>query len=245
VPRLSGPLAGSARARPAYGGVGSPLAALGAAKAGIWDNAHMAQADTYLANNRSYAQSHRGTASRVPAGGVVIVACMDARMDLGRILGLRDGEANVLRNAGGVITDDVIRSLAISQRLLGTTEILLIQHTDCGMQGITDAGFAAQLESETGVRPQWRAGAFTDAHASVRSSIERIKASPFVPHTDAVRGFVLDVVTGELTEVTLANQAPACRRDSARPGTARTARPVPRRSASTRRPRPASSRGRR
>jgi carbonic anhydrase len=163
----------------------------------------MVQADTYLANNRRYARTHRGTLPRVPAGGVVIVACMDARIDLGRMLGLRDGEANVLRNAGGVVTDDVIRSLAISQRLLGTTEILVIQHTDCGMQGITDDGFAARLMSESGTKPRWRAGAFSDPHASVRDSISQIKASPFVPHTDTVRGFVLDVVTGELAEVRL------------------------------------------
>jgi carbonic anhydrase len=129
------------------------------------------------------------------------VACMDSRMKIFAILGMNDGEAHVIRNAGGVVTDDVIRSLAISQRLLGTREIILIHHTDCGLQKTTEDAFKAAIETETGIRPPWAVEAFTDAAADVRQSIARLKASPFLPHKDAVRGFVFDVATGKLNEV--------------------------------------------
>jgi carbonic anhydrase len=126
---------------------------------------------------------------------------MDARLNVYAILGLGDGEAHVIRNAGGVITDDEIRSLAISQRLLGTREIILIHHTDCGMLTFTDDAFKRSIQDETGVKPSWGAEAFPDLDEDVRQSIARIKASPFVPHKDAIRGFVFDVATGKLNEV--------------------------------------------
>ena len=126
---------------------------------------------------------------------------MDARLQVYEVLGLDVGDSHIIRNAGGVVTDDVIRSLAISQRLLGTEEIVLIHHTDCGMLTFTDDQFKADLEQETGIKPAWAAEAFTDLDADVRQSIARIKASPFIPRTDAVRGFVYDVHTGALREV--------------------------------------------
>lgn len=132
---------------------------------------------------------------------LAVVACMDSRLDVFDVLGLAKGDAHVLRNAGGVVTPDVIRSLSISQRLLGTREIMLIHHTDCGMVTITDDQFRAEVEADTGIRPDWAVEAFTDVHADVRQSITRIKASPFVPHVDAVRGFVYDVTKGVLDEV--------------------------------------------
>jgi carbonic anhydrase len=126
---------------------------------------------------------------------------MDARLNVYAILGLREGEAHVIRNAGGVVTDDEIRSLAISQRLLGTTEVILIHHTDCGMLTFTDDQFKRSIQDETGIKPEWAAEAFTDLDEDVRQSIARIKASPFIPHKEAVRGFVFDVATGKLGEV--------------------------------------------
>jgi carbonic anhydrase len=126
---------------------------------------------------------------------------MDARLNVYALLGLGDGEAHVIRNAGGVVTDDEIRSLAISQRLLGTTEIMLIHHTDCGMLTFTDDAFKRSIQDETGIKPPWPAESFPDAGEDVRQSIARIKASPFVPHKDAIRGFVFDVATGKLNEV--------------------------------------------
>jgi carbonic anhydrase len=161
----------------------------------------MSKTDEYLENNRRYAESFGGKLPLPPASGVAVVACMDARLNVYGILGLAEGEAHVIRNAGGVITDDEIRSLAISQRLLGTREIILIHHTDCGMLTFTDDGFKADIQAETGIKPPWAAEAFPDLDADVRQSINRIKASPFVPHTDSVRGFVFDVATGLLTEV--------------------------------------------
>jgi carbonic anhydrase len=136
-----------------------------------------------------------------PASHVAVVACMDARLNVYGILGLKEGEAHVIRNAGGVVTDDEIRSLAISQRLLGTTEIILIHHTDCGMLTFTDDEFKRSIQDETGIKPGWSAEAFTDLDEDVRQSVARIKASPFIPHRDAVRGFVFDVATGKLNEV--------------------------------------------
>jgi carbonic anhydrase len=136
-----------------------------------------------------------------PVRKLAVLACMDARLDPARVLGLEEGDAHVIRNAGGVVSDDAIRSLAISQHLLGTEETVLIHHTDCGMLGLNDEEFAERLESETGGRPDWRAQGFDDLEGSVRESISRIKNSPFVPRTDAVRGFVYEVETGRLREV--------------------------------------------
>jgi carbonic anhydrase len=158
--------------------------------------------DAYLENNARYAETFSGPLPLPPAGHVAVVACMDARLNVYRILGLGDGEAHIIRNAGGVITSDEIRSLAISQRLLGTVEIILIHHTDCGMLTFTDDGFRQAIQEETGIKPEWAAESFTDLDADVRQSIGRIKASPFIPHRDSVRGFVFDVTTGRLREVT-------------------------------------------
>jgi carbonic anhydrase len=161
----------------------------------------MSVTDELLTNNARYAESFAGPLPLPPAKHIAIVACMDARLDVYRILGLNEGEAHVIRNAGGVVTDDEIRSLTISQRLLGTTEIILIHHTDCGMLTFTDDPFKAEIQAETGIKPSWSAEAFNDLDTDVAQSIARIKASPFIPHTDAVRGFVFDVATGKLNEV--------------------------------------------
>jgi carbonic anhydrase len=131
-----------------------------------------------------------------------VVACMDARLDVYRALGLAEGEAHVIRNAGGVITDDEIRSLAISQRLLGTTEIILIHHTDCGMLTFTDDDFKRAIQADTGIKPEWAAEAFPDVEEDVRQSLRRIEVSPFVTKHGSARGFIFDVATGRLTEVT-------------------------------------------
>jgi carbonic anhydrase len=161
----------------------------------------MSVTDELLANNQRYAAGFTGPLPMPPAKGVAVVACMDARLNTYALLGLEEGQAHVIRNAGGVITDDEIRSLAISQRLLGTREIILIHHTDCGMLTFTDDDFKAAIQAETGIKPAWSAEAFDDLDADVRQSIARIKASPFVPHKDSVRGFVFDVATGKLNEV--------------------------------------------
>jgi carbonic anhydrase len=154
-----------------------------------------------LANNVHYAETFGGLLPLPPSRHVAVVACMDARLNVYGILGLNDGEAHVIRNAGGVITDDEIRSLTISQRLLGTQEIILIHHTDCGMLTFTDDDFKASIQQDTGIKPEWAAEAFSDLDEDVRQSINRIKASPFIPHKDSVRGFVFDVATGKLNEV--------------------------------------------
>jgi len=161
----------------------------------------MSVTDEYLANNERYAQGFTGPLPLPPSRHVAVVACMDARIDVYRVLGLREGEAHVIRNAGGVITDDEIRSLAISQRLLGTREIILIHHTDCGMLTFTDDGFAQQLAEDTGIKPSWAAQSFADLDEDVRQSLRRIKASPFVTRHESLRGFVFDVATGRLREV--------------------------------------------
>jgi carbonic anhydrase len=161
----------------------------------------MSVTDELLANNAHYAENFSGPLPMPPGRHVAVVACMDARLDVYRLLGLAEGEAHVIRNAGGAVTDDAIRSLAISQRLLGTTEIILIHHTDCGMLTFSDDAFRADIQAETGIRPSWAAEAFGDLDADVRQSIARVKASPFVPHRDSVRGFVFDVATGKLNEV--------------------------------------------
>jgi carbonic anhydrase len=161
----------------------------------------MSATDELLANNQRYAETFSGPLPLPPSRGVAVIACMDARLNVYAILGLADGEAHVIRNAGGVVTDDEIRSLAISQRLLGTREIILIHHTDCGMLTFTDDDFKAAIQTDTGIKPSWAAEAFGDLELDVLQSIARIKVSPFVPHTDAVRGFVFDVATGKLNEI--------------------------------------------
>jgi carbonic anhydrase len=161
----------------------------------------MSVTDEYLKNNAAYAAAFEGPLPLPPSKHVAVVACMDARLNVYAILGLGDGEAHVIRNAGGVITDDEIRSLAISQRLLGTTEIILIHHTDCGMLTFTDDEFKAAIQADTGIKPAWSAEAFGDLDEDVRQSIARIKGSPFIPDKDHVRGFVFDVATGKLNEV--------------------------------------------
>jgi carbonic anhydrase len=160
--------------------------------------------DELLGNARRYARSFAAPSlSGEPALHVAVVACMDARLDPRGLLGLCDGDAHVIRNAGGVVTADVIRSLTISQRLLGTTEIVLIHHTRCGMLAITDDEFRAQLRAETGVEPDWAPGAFGSLEQSILDSAARIVASPFVSHRDSIRGFVFEVETGALTEIPL------------------------------------------
>jgi carbonic anhydrase len=161
----------------------------------------MSATDDYLANNARYAESFAGPLPLPPSRHVAVVACMDARLNVYAILGLHDGEAHVIRNAGGVVTDDEIRSLAISQRLLGTREIILVHHTDCGMLTFTDDSFKRAIQDETGIKPPWSAEAFPDLHEDVRQSVARIQASPFIPHKDSIRGFVFDVATGKLNEV--------------------------------------------
>ena len=163
----------------------------------------MSTTDELLENNGRFAESFdRGALPLPPARKIAIVACMDARLNPYPILGLELGDAHVIRNAGGVITDGEIRSLAISQNLLGTEEIMLIHHTDCGMLTFNDGEFADQLEAEVGERPEWHACAFPDLDQDLRNSIARIKASPFIPHKESVRGFVYDVESGALREVT-------------------------------------------
>jgi carbonic anhydrase len=161
----------------------------------------MTAIDEYLANNARYAETFSGPLPMPPSAHLAVIACMDARLNVYAILGLGSGEAHVIRNAGGVVTDDEIRSLAISQRLLGTREILLIHHTDCGMLTFTDDAFKRAIQDDTGIKPTWSAEAFPDLDEDVRQSIARIKDSPFVPHKDAIRGFVFDVATGKLNEV--------------------------------------------
>jgi carbonic anhydrase len=161
----------------------------------------MSTTDELLANAEAYAASFsKGDLLLPPGRKVAVLACMDARLNPYGLLGLQEGDAHVIRNAGGVVTDDEIRSLAISQRLLGTEEIILIHHTDCGMLTFTDDEFKRSVQDETGIKPEWAAEAFTDLDEDVRQSIARIKASPFIPLKN-VRGFVYDVHTGELREV--------------------------------------------
>jgi carbonic anhydrase len=158
--------------------------------------------DDLVANNRAFSASLPDRHLDVqPRRRLAIVTCMDSRLDVFAALGLEDGEAHVLRNAGGVITDDVIRSLAVSQRRLGTREVMLIHHTDCGMQTLTDDGFRAELQEATGVAPAFAIESFGDVEADVRQSILRVRRSVFLPHRDAVRGFVYDVDTHQLREV--------------------------------------------
>jgi carbonic anhydrase len=162
----------------------------------------MSVTDDVVRNNDAYASSFKkGDLPLPPAKKLAVVACMDARLDVHKILGIQEGDAHVIRNAGGAVTDDAIRSLAISQRLLGTKEIILIHHTDCGMLTFKDEDVKKQIEKETGVRPAFALEAFSDLDEDVKQSIARIKASPFIPNKSSVRGFVYDVRTGKLNEV--------------------------------------------
>lgn len=156
-----------------------------------------------LAHNAQYASAFKGPLPMPPSKHLAIVACMDARLDVYRMLGINEGEAHVIRNAGGVVTDDAIRSLAISQRLLGTREVILIHHTDCGMLTFTDDDFKRSIQDAVGIKPQWAVEAFPDSVADVRQSLRRIENSPFVTQHVSLRGFVFDVATGKLNEVTL------------------------------------------
>jgi carbonic anhydrase len=166
----------------------------------------MSNTDELLNNAKAYKESFtKGDLPLPPARKVAVLACMDARLNPYGLLGLQEGDAHVLRNAGGVVTDDEIRSLAISQRLLGTEEIVLIHHTDCGMLTFTDDDFKRSVQEDVGIKPEWAVEAFPDLDEDVRQSIARIKASPFIPRKDSVRGFVYDVHTGDLREVEATN----------------------------------------
>jgi carbonic anhydrase len=163
----------------------------------------MSVTDELLQNNERYAASFdKGDLPLPPAKGVAVVACMDARLNVYGMLGLQEGDAHVIRNAGGVITDDEIRSLAISQRLLGTREIILIHHTDCGMLTFSDDELKQQIQEDVGIKPHFPMESFSDLEEDVRQSIARIQASPFIPHKDSVRGFIYEVESGRLREVT-------------------------------------------
>jgi carbonic anhydrase len=164
-------------------------------------SATQTQTDEYVRNNAAYAANFHGPLPLPPAKHTAVVACMDARLDVYRILGLHEGDSHVIRNAGGVVTDDAIRSLVISQRLLGTTEIVLIHHTDCGMLTFTDDSLRAQIAAETGFKPPYALHAFDDLEGDVRAGIARIESDPHLLHRDRVRGFVFDVATGKLNEV--------------------------------------------
>ncbi len=161
----------------------------------------MSVTDEFLENNNAYAANFSGPLPLPPSRQVAVVACMDARLDVYRILGLKEGESHVIRNAGGVVTDDQIRSLAISQRLLGTREIILIHHTDCGMLTFHDDEFKATIADEVGYKPTWSPESFGDLKTDVQQSIRRIRESKFIPDTSQVRGFIFDVATGRLDEV--------------------------------------------
>jgi carbonic anhydrase len=162
----------------------------------------MSATDDLIQRATAYAAEFRAAElTPRPARKVAVVACMDARLNLFGLLGLREGDAHVIRNAGGVVTDDTIRSLSISQRLLGTEEVLVVQHTDCGLLTVSEDEFKDAVEEDVGVRPEWALEAFTDLDENVRRSVAAIKSSPFIPHKDSVRGFVFDVRTGELREV--------------------------------------------
>ena len=163
----------------------------------------MSTTDELLRNAESYAESFdKGDLPMPPGRKIAVLACMDARLNPYALLGLQEGDAHIIRNAGGVVTDDEIRSLAISQRLLGTEEIILIHHTDCGMLTFTDDEFKRSVQDDVGIKPEWAAEAFPDVDEDVRQSVARIQASPFIPRKDSVRGFVYEVESGRLREVT-------------------------------------------
>ena len=161
----------------------------------------MSVTDEYLKNDEAYGASFAGKLPMPPSKHLAVLACMDARLNVYGMLGLKEGEAHVIRNTGGVATDDTLRSLVISQRLLGTNEIILIHHTDCGMVTFKDDDVKRQIEGEVGIRPSFALEAFPDVEDDVRQSVARIQASPFIPHKSSVRGFVYDVRSGKLSEV--------------------------------------------
>lgn len=166
------------------------------------DDPFRPSADELVANNARYVEQFADhDLSLRPRRQLAIVACMDSRMDIFQMLGLAHGDAHVIRNAGGVVTDDVIRSLVVSQRLLGTREIVLVHHTNCGLQTVTDEEIKAELEVEVGIKPWWALESFADPYADVRQSMNRLRHSPFVRHKDFIRGFVYDVADGRLHEV--------------------------------------------
>jgi carbonic anhydrase len=160
----------------------------------------MSTADSLIAANREYAATFAAPA-KTPARALAVVACMDARLDPYAALGLRLGDAHVIRNAGGLPTDDVLRSLALSQRALGTREVVLVHHTDCGMQGLDDERFRLEIAAETGTEPTWSAPPFESPHTTMQQSLTRVRQCPWLPHRDLVRGFVFDVTTGLLEEI--------------------------------------------
>jgi len=163
----------------------------------------MSTTDELLSNNERYTESFdKGDLPMPPAKQIAIVTCMDARLSPYVMLGLSEGDAHVIRNAGGVITDDEIRSLMISQRLLGTREVMLIHHTNCGMLTFSEEEVKGQIQEEIGIKPPFALESFTDLEENVRQSIRRIEASPFIPHKDSVRGFIYEVETGRLREIT-------------------------------------------
>lgn len=170
----------------------------------MWVEAFVPSGDELLARNAEFV-THFKEADRqlAPTRQLAVVACMDSRMDVFQILGLGNGEAHIIRNAGGVITDDVIRSLCLSQRLMGTREIILLHHSNCGLQEVSEDAFRAELEAEIGVKPWWAVESFTDAYADGRQSMQRLLMTPVVPHKEHIRGFVYDVTTGALREVGL------------------------------------------
>lgn len=162
----------------------------------------MGAIDDFIRNNEIYAADFTPDVLDLPSiSSIAVVTCMDARMNVGALLGLSIGDAHIIRNAGGIVSEDVVRSLVISQRLLGTREIMLIHHTDCGMQKFSDEDLKTQIYDETGIRPSFAMESFGDLEADVRQSIARIMASPFIPHKDSVRGFVYEMETGRLREV--------------------------------------------
>jgi carbonic anhydrase len=161
----------------------------------------MSAIDDLVQRNRAYAREFSGDLPSKPATGVAVLTCMDARLHASRLLGLAEGDAHVIRNAGAAVTDDAIRSLAVSQRLLGTREVMVVNHTDCRMRTFSDTEFRADLERETGSRPSWQPEEFIDPEVDVRRSVERLRGSPFLAFRDAVRGFVFDVKDGSLREV--------------------------------------------
>ncbi|MDO8362332.1 MAG: carbonic anhydrase [Actinomycetota bacterium] len=166
------------------------------------DQPFQPNADELLLHNDHYVQHYADADLALrPRRQLAIVACMDSRMDIFQMLGLEHGEAHIIRNAGGVVTDDVIRSLVLSQRLLGTREIILVHHTNCGLQAITEDAFKAEIEAEVGIKPWWALECFTDPYTDTRQSINRLQHSPFVLHKDHIRGFVYDVADGRLHEV--------------------------------------------
>jgi carbonic anhydrase len=169
----------------------------------VTDDPFVPNANDLVANNSRFVETFDGGGLEVaPTRRLAVVLCMDSRMDTFQILGLGNGEAHIVRNAGGIITDDVIRSLCLSQRFLGTREIILLHHTDCGLQKVNEDEFKAELVAETGVKPWWAIESFDDPYADVRQSIHRLMLTPFIPHKDHIRGFVYDVTDGRVREVT-------------------------------------------